>query len=361
MEDIMIYGAGKMGRAACRLLDGKFRILAVLDRDARLKYTSIDGRFPVINPEDKSADRTCRIIAAMTACTCASLEKELQKLGYGTVVPAGEFLQEVYAADKICFANLWTLKSEISEEIYRNLFSDELSGLNWGMAYEWFAYGTETAYRIGDRKKYFPDFLEADIDRCRVMLDTAALNGEYVDIFLEGRQDRTVYAMMLSSSKDEYDVFDARYASKGNVHLFDYEAGESNGTEWRTRAGLMEPFTSLNPVMCRTKRIDDMEIPGFDYLRCYSMDRVEPVLKGARTSIKSYRPLIAVNIGHYESDFIRVPILLSNICEDYKFYFRVHSYQGNDCIMYAVPFERKMTGELEDVSIDRKRRNRNYG
>lgn len=103
----------------------------------------------------------------------------------------------------------------------------------------------------------------------------------------------------------------------------------------------MQPFTQKQMYAVPTKTIDTaMGDTAFDYLRCYSMSETLPVLQGGERSIHKYRPLIAVNIGHYQSDFLQVPPYLIKQCVNYKFYFRMHSYQGNDCILYAVPEEK---------------------
>ena len=62
--------------------------------------------------------------------------------------------------------------------------------------------------------------------------------------------------------------------------------------------------------------------------------------KFRQKTIIKYRPIVAVNIGHYEDDFINVPLELKDKLIDYLFFFRMHSFQGNDSIFYAIPKER---------------------
>ena len=75
------------------------------------------------------------------------------------------------------------------------------------------------------------------------------------------------------------------------------------------------------------------------------MSQVLPIIEGAKKSIEKYRPIMAINIGHYKNDFLNVPLILKRYLIDYNFFFRIHSYQGNDCIFYAVPKERVAAGE----------------
>ncbi len=328
-----------MGKAVCRLLEGKYEIRCFLDRNAKLWNTRIHHRYLVKNPEDADIDRSCKVVVAMVSDTFYHIKNSLKATGggYQEIVPAGELVRELYKKEEQYFTNIWKLDSEIRVDDYLEIFQDEQSMSEWKMAYEWFKFGTETSYHVQDRNRFFPDFLKEEVDRCMAMLDTAALNREYIDTFLKANQSRKVYALQLHPASIGNHVLMRKYASAENVKLFDYEAGECNTVLCEKRLGLMEPFTDLQTVNHQTKKIDDMELPYFDYLRCYSMSRADAILKGAAVCIQKYRPLIAVNIGHYESDFVQVPFTLKRLCENYSFYFRVHNYQGNDCLMYAVP------------------------
>ena len=66
------------------------------------------------------------------------------------------------------------------------------------------------------------------------------------------------------------------------------------------------------------------------------MSEALPIIAGARKVIRKYRPLCAINIGHYESDFVNMRHFLETCYEFYHFRFRMHSFSGNDCILYVM-------------------------
>ena len=172
------------------------------------------------------------------------------------------------------------------------------------------------------------------------MLDTAALDGGYIDSFLQRNKDGRVYSYVLTPQTVSIQSLLEKYQGRP-VSFFECEAAGQDGTLNCRRIGLMRPFTQKQMYAVPVKTIDTaMEDTAFDYLRCYSMSEALPILRGGKRSIHKYRPLIAVNIGHYQSDFLQVPPYLIEQCVNYKFYFRMHSYQGNDCILYAVPCEK---------------------
>lgn len=83
MEKVMIYGAGNMGKAVCRLLEGKYEIRCFLDRNAKLWNTRIHHRYLVKNPEDADIDRSCKVVVAMVSDTFYHIKNSLKATGGG--------------------------------------------------------------------------------------------------------------------------------------------------------------------------------------------------------------------------------------------------------------------------------------
>lgn len=332
MDEIIIYGAGNMGQAVVELLRDRCNIRCFLDGNPKLKGTFIQN-IPVCHPSD-AADHwellKMDVLIAMTACPFSVMRRVLMDAGFLRIFPAGDYVAERYTGCTIL--NTW----KCEETAVVPGFSDEKSVHDYQAAGAWF---TDRADQesILTKNKYFPDFLWEKITDCKVMLDTAVLDGGYIDTFLQSVPGAAAYAFTLTppsaAAKDLRNHFSGR-----TVELFSEEASDRDGMIDCQRIGLMRPFTQAKPYRVRTTKIDTiMSKAPFGYLRCYSMSRVLPILKGGEGSIQQYRPVIAVNIGHYRSDFLEVPEYLRTVCKDYDFYFRMHSYQANDCILYAVP------------------------
>ena len=249
------------------------------------------------------------------------------------MVPAGDYVNAQYTQDEIL--NTWRARDLHGTPS----FADEKSVLDYRAACQWFTQRTDGEQAL-EGSKYFPEFLNAQISQCGIMLDTAALDGGYIDSFLQRNKDGRVYSYVLTPQTVSIQSLLEKYQGRP-VSFFECEAAGQDGTLNCRRIGLMRPFTQKQMYAVPVKTIDTaMEDTAFDYLRCYSMSEALPILRGGKRSIHKYRPLIAVNIGHYQSDFLQVPPYLIEQCVNYKFYFRMHSYQGNDCILYAVPCEK---------------------
>ena len=338
MDKVVIYGAGNMGRATTELLMNKCDILAIIDRNEKLKGNKIMD-IPILTPDKLSHLSNLNeitAVVAMVACPFAEVKNDLESWGLGKVEQAGAYVSKYYSG----MTNVWT--SNKVERSFCDYFADEESKKDYLIACDWFEGNVDGELRINqiDRNKYFPSFLSGEISRSKVMVDTAVLEGGYVDIFLNQGLGRKAYAYTLTPSSVSREQME-NWEKNRNIILFNKEAGAENGVTECRRMGLMRPFTKEESYKVETEKIDKtMKYIRYDYLRCYSMSKVLPILEGACETIQAYRPVIAVNIGHYESDFNDVPKYLKSILEKYLFYFRLHSYQGNDSILYAVPEEK---------------------
>ena len=333
MEKVVSYGAGNMGRAALELLRGRCEVTGFIDGNPALWGSSISGVpvWSLSNTPEELCDAAA--LVAMAVCPFSSIRKSLLEFGFQWVVPAGDYVNAQYTQDEIL--NTWRARDLRGTPS----FADEKSVLDYRAACQWFTQRTDGEQAL-DGSKYFPEFLNAQISRCGIMLDTAALDGGYIDSFLQRNKDGRVYSYVLTPQTVPMQSLLEKYQGR-RVSFFECEAAGQDGTLNCRRIGLMRPFTQKQMYAVPVKTIDTaMEDTAFDYLRCYSMSETLPILQGGERSIHKYRPLIAVNIGHYQSDFLQVPPYLIEQCVNYKFYFRMHSYQGNDCILYAVPEEK---------------------
>ena len=60
-------------------------------------------------------------------------------------------------------------------------------------------------------------------------------------------------------------------------------------------------------------------------------------LRGAEHIIRTQHPKLAISVYHCRDDVWRVPMLLLEYYSDYRFYYRVYAFSGNDTVLYAIP------------------------
>lgn len=63
-------------------------------------------------------------------------------------------------------------------------------------------------------------------------------------------------------------------------------------------------------------------------------------LAGARKIIGRDSPVLAICVYHKQDDVRRVPLLMSQMFDEYRFFLRPHEVEGWDLVCYAVPARR---------------------
>lgn len=342
MKRVCIYGAGQMGLAVKDfLLKREIELDCFIDRNMKLTGTRIEG-VPVYHPEKMPQvyREQDDIVIAMSAAPFMDVRDELTNLGYRYVWIAGDFIQNLFPEK--CFANIWNISEEDVKEIYKynEMWSDAESVQCYEAAIEWFNKRTEDklhGYEM-KRDKYYPAIVLKALKDGDTMLDMAIMDGKFVRQFTESIRLGKALAFTLcpGCSVDEPYV-----ESSPDIQLFNCELGARTETHKTMRLGLMRPFTIFEDTEVHTVSAKDFLIrKPFQYMRAYTMSQLYSVIFNMTETLQENRPIIAANIGHYKKDFMCLPQYLKRQLENYSFFFRIHSFQGNDCILYAIPNER---------------------
>ena len=335
----IVYGIGGMGRGtASLLLHNNCDIKCFVDKGVRESKTiSINGNcFPVFNPEEAPKEyQEYEVLISMAAAPIYEVKEYLNNIGFKKICPAGDVFGRIISSHNL--TNVWKMTEEQFQKLSNVKWNDDVSQLHWRIACEWFYDRSEASINENnfkpDREKYLIPIITDRLKNGAIMIDTAFLNGEYSEKFVRMTNGRS-YAFKLHPETI------CGYVHHENIIIDDRELFSRNADLLCKRIGLMEPFDSLTEQIVHTVSIDNFCAQnkiGPDFLRIYSMSETMDIILGACDTIITKKPMIAVNIGHYMTDFIAVPLFLKSYCENYEFYFRLHSFQGNDCILYALP------------------------
>lgn len=60
---------------------------------------------------------------------------------------------------------------------------------------------------------------------------------------------------------------------------------------------------------------------------------------GGKQIITNQKPKLAISVYHRRKDIWEIPKLILRINPDYRLYFRMYSFKGNDVVLYAIPGE----------------------
>lgn len=353
-ERVVIYGAGNMGRLACRLLENKkINLEAYLDRNVSIKGSNING-IPVMLPEEISYFDKKEVIVAIGVVKVPynDIKRYLEKLGYTRICYLGTLLEEVFG--DYSGLNAWRIyeldRSEISKmnQIYDNL-NDELSKDSLLQTLHWMIYKKEVDYietKINFEDKYF----DSKVKRCLTTKDIFVNYGVVADNFFEkiqeiatnnlehiyniepNPQDYVILSERLKNSriKDKVTTYNIGLSDFKGVKTYSTKVGSSNAYQ-ATEDGIITNVITLDELMNDRK---------YTFLKVYGFGIGEEVIQGGMKSILRNRPIICINIHHTRKDFFNIPHNLIESLDEYEFSLRLYGYCGSEIVFYAIPKER---------------------
>ena len=92
------------------------------------------------------------------------------------------------------------------------------------------------------------------------------------------------------------------------------------------KGSIIIPVTTIDKVVDEPVSYIKMDIEGSELA----------TLKGAETTIKTYRPKLAVCVYHKNEDMTAIPQILKSFRSDYRFYLRHHNCNVTETVLYAV-------------------------
>jgi len=93
---------------------------------------------------------------------------------------------------------------------------------------------------------------------------------------------------------------------------------------------------------CRTidEIVSSQKLERVDYIKMDIEGAEIPALMGGLTTIKTFRPNLAISIYHAPEHFWDIPLLLMDALEDYRFFVRHYHFISNETLLYGIPKER---------------------
>lgn len=208
----------------------------------------------------------------------------------------------------------------------------------------------ELLYRVGEMDEYFPDIIK--IGDNEVFVDAGAYNGDTVIKFMKRTENK--YKKVYAFEPDSKMFRDLEW----NMSHNDIVKGECYGKVQIFNLGLYSSSKKIN--FTGTGKMDSKidEYEGKDIIEVVKLDDIlldEKVtfikmdiegaeieaIKGAKNIIMKNKPKLAICVYHKKSDLWEIPLLIKEICPDYKIYLRHHGmfepYEMCDTVCYAVP------------------------
>ena len=360
---IVLMGAGGLGR---RALAGLRRHgvtpLAFADNAPARHGTSIDG-VPVLSPADaaqrygRTAVFVVTIWGANSPHRFAHSREQLRALGC-VVVSSFPPLFWKYAGDLLPFylQDLPSRLLEQPEQVARgfDVWSDEASRAEYvaQVRFRLTADFDGLAHPVG-HPQYFPDDLFAWRDD-EWIVDAGAYDGDTIRAVAALHGDRFAHLLAVEPDPSNFARLQATVAGlpdalRAKVSCRQVAVGEAPAVlhldPTGTAASAATVTAGAGTIAVNADTIDAMTAGARPTFIKLDIEGFEiDALRGAKGTIDTHAPVVAVCVYHAQDHLWRIPLLLRSWRDDYALFLRPHNEEGWDLVCYAVPRARLRGG-----------------
>jgi len=348
-NEIVLYGAGSIGRECILLLQSKgVLVRAVIDAKSALRQ--LEG-VPVLHPEDLSFSAEEKAVIPVVISifnhqiSMLDVQAVIESAGWGNVTGFLQFHRQ-YAADIgdrywLTAPSFYNLQRQGWREGSELWHDDESSRLYCDILKFRFTADYQDAPLPHPGVQYFPGDIPSWRKNLR-FVDCGAFDGDTLEILT--RQDLQIDAIAafepdganleILSKKLKAIGASARPAAlwpcgvHSSTTQLRFSSGQGAGSAISASGDTVVQCVSLDDVLVGFQpNLIKMDIEGAEY----------GALLGARKLIETHRPGLAICVYHHPAHLWEIPALVKSWNLDYSFFLRVHYYNGFDLVMYAVP------------------------
>jgi hypothetical protein len=358
-HDIVLYGAGRLGKMAYALLSRvNVDVVCLIDRNAE----RLAGTFPVpvLTPEQAAGRfaRSTPIFDCVFKDTVFLAASVMAPMGFRNIHTINDLFASI---PELHYGNGWHSGALTNEDtrgiggVYEALADDEsrsayLGNLRWRLARE--ASKRSAARLMAEDDKYFnpltrlawlqdTNFIDAgsfDLFFTRQALDSArnpfapasvlALEPDPASF----AQCRTIAAGLPSAQRDKIDLSDLALAGEPGIVPFLCD------NDLASRL-LHEDSPRTSVIDCQATTLNDIGdgVQRFGYLKLHVEGEELACLKAGARFIAKHRPLINVNCSHNRDGLWKLAHFLTENTEDYNYFFRAYAHYGEGLSFYAIP------------------------
>lgn len=354
----LLFGAGSFGRGVLAALKSAgIQPLAISDNNRTLWGTTMDGT-PLLSPVEASErfgnDALFIVTIRNEHHSSRDTFDQLRSLG----------CKHVSSASPVCWrlseALLPFLLYDLPHKLYEQSDRVLLAAQIWEDDASRLDYLANIRLRALDdfsglpepavEESYFPEGI-FDAEPGEVVLDCGAFDGDTIRSVIARQPNfgmiEAVEADSNSFAKLETYIATLEPTLRSRIRLHRCAIGGRRGTICFENTGTAGSRISdtdgtevdLVPIddLCASTRVTmiKMDIEGAEF----------DALAGGKQVIQRDRPILAICVYHSQEDIWRLPLMVREICPDYRMYLKSHGGDGIQTVAYAVPPERVRNSE----------------
>lgn len=360
-KNLVLYGAGNLGKMAKDYFDMLgIPISCVVDRRPELYVDDPFWKQIVVLPEDipDAQKEVSLLVICVATSPLSEIIAPLREQGWTDIVPFYD-VTEAYK-DSIPVNNGWHIGhlhlqvKVIKRVLFR--WEDDISCAHYLQFIAWHSGREELIFNsapvVTDNRYFIHEVLGALHDH-EVFVDVGAHHGEIIQRFIKEVKNKydKIYAFEPDGNNFKTLYNNLKKKIDERMHLSPIALGAVRKNR-RFFQGLnyASQISKIgkNAVICW--RLDDLPIPA-TFIKIHVEGWESKVIRGGLEKIKKNRPILVVTSYHNKDGLWRLPAQMMML-DNYAFYFRLHAWQGQGSVIYAIPKERNRSGWATHAADD---------
>ncbi|CAM4092731.1 FkbM family methyltransferase [Bacillus manliponensis] len=323
-KSIILFGAGTWGTSYLEAIKNSFNTILFCDNDPSKWKDTVEG-IPVIGFDELKKSYNNYYIAITTLQYYDEVLQQLEKN---------------HLTDKLVHLDVLLTRNNYDSFVKAyDLLADEHSKQ---IFYERICYciTANPKYLIPLRSKG-PQYFEQNIlslSNKEVFIDGGAYTGDTVEEFLKQTKGNFKKIYSFEPEESKHKEFLKKFSPLKNIKLIPYGLWKKND---------VLRFNSKDDASSSVNKNGNIEIPVVsidEYLdgkpaTFIKMD-IEGAelmaLKGAKKTIKKYKPKLAICVYHKPLDLVQIPLFLKELVPDYRIYLRHYNINHCETVCYAI-------------------------
>jgi FkbM family methyltransferase len=351
---LALYGAGDLGRMARDYLRtvGHDIVMAIdLNAGQMAKDPNWAG-VQVLHPDEVAGvtKSDVRLAVSIVTSPYVPLERSLAARGFKDIVPfydVAESYRHLHPLSNGWFSPPLTSKDRDNTANALMRWDDDVSRAHHLQFLAWRRLREEWTFEpapLPDCSRFFIPEVTSVLNNDEFLLDAGTHHGGVTKAFV--RQTKGAFRRIAGIEPDPANRvrLEANLASwlpdDPRVTVYDCAlAAEDGKAAFHDGQGYASQLSDTGSMEITTRPLDALGLsPTFVKLHLEGGELA--ALKGARQTLSSNRPIVAVTVYHNADGIWKTPLWLMGTLTNYRFLFRTHSWCGTGAVIYAIPDER---------------------
>jgi FkbM family methyltransferase len=347
---VFIYGAGELGMLAIEYCEAcEILILGILDQN---KSGLIKGKFSeylISKPEEIPMEERSEALIAIAIATVAfsQISEILKSYGWRNILPFYSLSRKKRAGHPL--NNGWEVGLISKDEMEKVLWicgnwDDKASLLHYEAFLAWHIDETELTLvdlLVDSNKRYaIAPLLEVLNNKHQLMVDVGSHRGESVKRLVDLGIIFSEYVLIepdaASRERLKKSVLNWLPVDKKIDFLNIVLGAENTLRPFKEGLGYCSQLWTNSVNFRSIVTLDSLECRP-DFIKIHTEGSELNVLLGSIKTIAEYKPTLAFSVYHNRDGFCRTIFESMQLFGGYKWYFRLHSYQGTGAFIYGIP------------------------